>query len=192
MKASFRPALTFQPFNSSVNTVYSILFPRISMDSILAAVTWLGSLYVLLPSTVLLALVLLKAGRPNDAALLGLSLPATTIVVHLVKLVVRRPRPEVSNLVVPMPPDWSFPSAHTAQAATFFLVLTLIAIRRLPPSRSLPTALSCLLIVAGVGYSRIHLQVHYPSDVIAGLILAIGMVMLVQKILPHLPLNTTR
>gem|GEM_PF-5508704 len=95
MKASFRPALTFQPFNSSVNTVYSILFPRISMDSILAAVTWLGSLYVLLPSTVLLALVLLKAGRPNDAALLGLSLPATTIVVHLVKLVVRRPRPEV-------------------------------------------------------------------------------------------------
>jgi undecaprenyl-diphosphatase len=162
------------------------------MDSFFAAFTWLGSLYILLPSTLLLTIVLHKAGRPNDAALLGISLPATTITVHLVKLVVRRPRPEASNLLTSIPPDWSFPSAHTAQAATFFLVLALIAVRRLPPYRSLPAALSCLLIVAGVGYSRIHLQVHYPSDVLAGLILSIIMVMLVQKILPYLPSDNTR
>lgn len=160
------------------------------MDSFFAAVTWLGSLYVLLPSTALLTMVLFKAGRSSDAALLGISLPATTIAVHLVKLAVRRPRPETSDLPISMPPDWSFPSAHTAQASTFFLVLVLIAIRRLPPRLSLPAALCGLLIVAGVGYSRIHLQVHYLSDVIGGLILAIIIVVLVRKLIPDLPLNS--
>jgi undecaprenyl-diphosphatase len=91
-----------------------------------------------------------------------------------------------------MPPDWSFPSAHTAQASAFFLVLAVIAIRRLPPRLSLPTALCSLLIVAGVGYSRIYLQVHYTSDVIGGLILAIIIVMLVRKLIPGLPLNSAK
>jgi len=162
------------------------------MDSFFAAITWLGSLYVLLPSTALLSMILVKAGRSSDAALLGVSLPATTVAVHLVKLAVRRPRPVATDLLVPMPADWSFPSAHTAQASTFYLVLALIAIRRLPPHRSLPAVLICLLIMVGVGYSRIRLQVHYPSDVIGGLLLAIIMVMVVQRLLPHLPLNGAR
>lgn len=157
------------------------------MDSFLAAVTWLGSLYVLLPSTALLSMILVKAGRSSDAALLGISLPATSVAAHLVKLAVRRPRPVATDLLVPMPADWSFPSAHTAQASTFYLVLALIAIRRLPPQRSLPVVLICLLIMVGVGYSRIRLQVHYTSDVIGGLLLAIIMVMVVQRLLPHPP-----
>ncbi|MBB5347406.1 phosphatase PAP2 family protein [Desulfoprunum benzoelyticum] len=160
------------------------------MDSFFTAVTWLGSLYVLLPSTALLTLLLLMAGRSSDAALLGISLPVTTIAVHLIKLAVRRPRPEAPGLPISMPPDWSFPSAHTAQATAFFMVLALIAIRRLPPRLSLPTALCGMLIVAGVGYSRIYLQVHYPTDVIGGLVVAIIIVMLVQKSLLHLPLHT--
>lgn len=91
-------------------------------------------------------------------------------------------------MLVPMPTDWSFPSAHTTQATAFFLTLTLIAIRLLPPFWAACIAILSLLLAVGVGYSRVYLQVHYLSDVIAGIILAILLVLLVQAILPHLHL----
>lgn len=156
------------------------------MDTFFATVTWFGSLYLLLPFSILTCLLLLGAKRPQEAILLGLNLIVSVISVHAAKLLFRRPRPDSLGLLVPMPSDWSFPSAHTAQATAFFLSITLIAIRILPPFWAILTSLFSLLIVAGVSYSRVYLQVHYLSDVLAGLALAILVVLLVQAILPHL------
>lgn len=157
------------------------------MDTFFSTITWLGSLYLLLPAAILLCLLLLGSGHPRDAALLGVSLALTSIVIHLLKLAIRRPRPAVSEPLVAMPADWSFPSAHTAQASTFFLVLCLIAARHLPPNWLLPIAAGSVLIVAAVGYSRFYLRVHYASDILAGLGIAILLVLLVQTLLPHPP-----
>ncbi len=157
-----------------------------SCDSFFTAFTWLGSLYFLLPSSAVLSLFLLWAGKPREIPMLVLSLSTTVVAVHAAKLIFRRPRPDSPELLVLMPTDWSFPSAHTAQATAFFLSITLIAIRILPPFWAILTTLFSLLIVAGVGYSRIYLQVHYLSDVLAGLALAILLVLLLQAIPPHL------
>jgi undecaprenyl-diphosphatase len=156
------------------------------MDTFFSTITWLGSLYMLLPSTALFCLLLIRSGRSKDAALLGASLLLTSIVVHIIKLAIRRPRPAISEPVVPMPPDWSFPSAHTAQASAFFLALGLIAARHLPPYWLLPITICSLLTVASVGYSRFYLRVHYASDILAGAGIAILLVLLVQALLPHL------
>ncbi len=155
-----------------------------SCDSFFTAFTWLGSLYVLLPCSAVLSLFLLRAGRADEPLMLALSLSATVLAVHAVKLICRRPRPDSTELLIPMPTDWSFPSAHTAQATAFFLSITLMAIRLLPPFWALLAALVSLLVVAGVGYSRIYLQVHYLSDVLAGLALAILLVLAVQMLFP--------
>ncbi|KAB2887446.1 MAG: phosphatase PAP2 family protein [Desulfobulbaceae bacterium] len=162
------------------------------MDTFFSTITWLGSLYLLLPSAVLICLLLIRSGRPRDAFLLGISLASTSIVVHIIKLAIRRPRPAISEPVVPMPPDWSFPSAHTAQASAFFLALSLIAARHLPPHWLLPITLCSLLTVTGVGYSRFYLRVHYTSDILAGAGIAILMVLLVQVLLPQLPPDRPR
>ena len=161
------------------------------MDAFFATITWFGSLYLLLPSSVLLSLLFLRAGRQREAVFLALSLTVSVIAVHAVKLLFRRPRPDFPDMLVPMPTDWSFPSAHTTQATAFFLSLTLIAIRHLPPFWAACTALISLLLTAGVGYSRVYLQVHYLSDVLAGMILAILLVLLVQAVLPHLHLPSS-
>ena len=157
------------------------------MDTFFSTITLLGSLYLLLPAAALVCLLLFRSGYPSEAALLGISLPLTSIVIHLLKLAIRRPRPAVSEPLVTMPADWSFPSAHTAQAATFFLALCLIAARHLPPNWLLPMATGGMLIVAAVGYSRFYLRVHYASDILAGLGIAILLVLLVQTLLPHPP-----
>ena len=150
-------------------------------------ITWLGSLYLLLPLSVLLCLLLLWSGKSGQAILLSFSLLITIILVHVAKLMFRRPRPSVTEPLVAIPSDWSFPSAHTAQATAFFLSVSLIAFQVLPPVWATLFALLSLLFVGIVGYSRIYLQVHYVSDVLAGMILAACIVSVVRLIIPFLP-----
>jgi len=157
------------------------------MDSFFLTITWLGSLYLLLPLSALFCLLLIWYGRIEEAVLISLSLGLTIISVHVAKLIFRRPRPAIIEMLVTMPSDWSFPSAHTAQITAFFLALTLISMRGLPPFWATLVTLTSLLLVGIVGYSRIYLQVHYISDVLAGMALAVIIVFAVQVIVPHLP-----
>ena len=157
-----------------------------SCDSFFTAITWFGSLYFILPSSAILALILLWAGRGREVLLMGMSLLATVIAAHVTKLIFRRPRPESIELLIPIPSDWSFPSAHTAQATAFFLVVAIIATRSLTPVWAGVCAVASALIVIGVGWSRVYLQVHYPSDVVAGCALAVIVVTAVHLLLPCL------
>lgn len=158
------------------------------MDTFIVTMTWLGSGYLLLPLAACISFLLIWAGRSAQALLLSLSLILTMFFVHAMKLMFRRPRPAaITELLVPMPPDWSFPSAHTAQATAFFLALSLIAIRILPPFWASTISLLSLLAIGIVGYSRVYLQVHFISDVLAGMILAVLVVSAVQVVIPLLP-----
>lgn len=156
------------------------------MDTFFTIITWFGSLYLLLPLTSLICLVLIGSGRSNQAVLLSLSLLLTVVLVHAAKLIFRQPRPAGIELLVALPSSWSFPSAHSAQATAFFLSITLIAIRFLSPLPALLVALFSLLLTGVVGYSRIYLQVHNISDVLAGMALAVIIVSAIQFFIPRL------
>ncbi len=65
---------------------------------------------------------------------------------------------------------WSFPSGHTSGAVAIYGMLAYIGIRFTRPVWHLPIALSALALVLLVGYSRIVLQAHYLSDVLAALL----------------------
>lgn len=155
-----------------------------SCDSIFITITWLGSLYLLVPFSAIFSLFLLWAGRrPREILMLGLSLLVTVIVVHVAKLIFHRPRPDTLELLVPMPTDWSFPSAHAAQATAVFLSVAIIAIRSLPPVWGWIFAVASLLLIISIGWSRVYLQVHYLSDVVAGCVLAAIIVIAVHILL---------
>ena len=142
--------------------------PPAAVDFFFLAVTWLGSLHLLLPAALAVAFLPAARGRRCEALLPAASLGLTVVLVHALKLLVRRPRPQVDQLLVTLPADWSFPSAHTAQAAAFFLALAFIARRRLPPRPAAAAMVVALCTVVLVGWSRVHLQVHFLSDVLAG------------------------
>lgn len=152
-------------------------------DLFFLSVTWLGSLYVLGPAAFLVWL-LARAGGYGTGHLPLLGLFVTAITVHLLKLLFRRARPDSLGLLVEMPGDWSFPSAHSAQAASFFLTLALLASRTMSAPAAALCIIVCLAVVVTVGWSRVYLRVHYPSDVLAGFLLAVIVVTTMHFLFP--------
>ncbi|MFD5144558.1 phosphatase PAP2 family protein [Streptomyces sp. NPDC058401] len=93
----------------------------------------------------------------------------------LVKTAVERARPHLPDPVAHAP-GFSFPSGHAMTATTSCAVLLLVLLPLVPPRwRPLPWALA-LLTVAGVGYTRVALGVHWVSDVAGGWLLGIAVV----------------
>ncbi|GIF46608.1 undecaprenyl-diphosphatase [Asanoa ferruginea] len=69
-----------------------------------------------------------------------------------------------------------FPSGHTSNAAAFALAVVLLA---WPRSSAATRAAVCLVLavfVAFIGYTRVALLAHWPSDVLGGLLLALAVV----------------
>ena len=114
----------------------------------------------------------------HSATASGLSLLISFGITELVKYSVKRPRPYLAypdDLVALHPVrGYSFPSVHTSLS---FAVATSLAI-------SYPkwyVAVPSLLWASGVGFSRLYLGVHNPSDVLTGALVGVG-----SAILAHL------
>ncbi len=86
----------------------------------------------------------------------------------VLKSVYERPRPDAGS-PIDLPHSTSFPSGHAATGIAMFGALALIAAGR---ARS-PAAAAGMLVLGfsigvGVGASRVVLNVHFVSDVLAG------------------------
>jgi diacylglycerol kinase family enzyme/membrane-associated phospholipid phosphatase len=113
------------------------------------------------------ALLSARKGHPRRGAIRGLgSMAISSLLVNVVlKRFFGRVRPDLENLqshrrLRREPGSLSFPSGHSSSAAAF---VTGVAMES-------PLAGAALAPLAlGVGYSRVHVGVHYPGDVVAGL-----------------------
>lgn len=144
-------------------------------DGVFVVVTWFGSLAVLLPLTLL---VWWRRRGDRNAAFVALALIGASALGHLAKLVAARPRPDLFPPLIAMPEDWSFPSAHAAQVTAFALVWLL------RPGAA-PGRIEIVVLFAAVTAvfaSRLYLQVHFPSDVAAGALLATFWVLLLRRL----------
>ena len=118
------------------------------------------------------ALALTGGERGRQTAIRGVTAIVTTSVTAdlLAKnLLPPRDRPVRSTPIAGrqarMPTSSSFPSGHTASAFAFATVVTAGFPRLSLPLYALATA---------VGYSRVHMGVHYPSDVMGGAVLGLA------------------
>ncbi len=142
------------------------------LDMAFAILTWLGSLATLLPIAALAAYRLWRRGYGGEARFLVLALVGAAVLTQLAKQLVVRPRPELFPALVPVFSPWSFPSGHALQV-TAFAVALLVLVLRLRPRWWPGAALVLAAMVVLVGLSRLYLQVHYPSDVLAGTVAAV-------------------
>lgn len=153
-----------------------------SLDAFFRGVTWLGSIAVLLPLALLLAWRYAQRGMRGAALLVPGSLAGAWLLARLGKLLVERPRPELHPALIEVPSDPSFPSAHAMQIAAFALAWALAPGTRCTMEQ-IAAAASVVLLVA---LSRLYLQVHFPSDVLFGLIAAgawvLGLHLLVARL----------
>lgn len=126
---------------------------------------------VAIPVGVLLAGIIRNDNDMKQNALYIASSSATTFLLNtLIKRLVKRQRPFITNIhltAVYQPSSYSFPSGHTSSAFSSAVAL----------SRAYPkwyVIAPSLLWSSAVGYSRMYLGVHNPSDVAAGAILGAG------------------
>ncbi len=140
-------------------------------DAFFLAVTWLGSSYVLMPATLLLMAALVFQRFWASALLLGLTYFGATLTTWLLKMTIGRERPALHAVLGTLPSDAAYPSGHATHAAAFALALWLLAGRHAPHRRAAAGAALGTLVLL-VAASRLYLQVHWPSDVLAGLLVA--------------------
>ncbi|MFD1484039.1 phosphatase PAP2 family protein [Lacticaseibacillus baoqingensis] len=124
------------------------------------------------------AFALIYSRRRHQAAFVGINVAGLSAVNHLLKQWLQRPRPFIADpTITPLTAagGFSFPSGHASGAMLLYGSLILLTtLWSWPPKRRWLTRLLAGLMILLIGYSRIYVQVHYPSDVLAGYLTALG------------------
>ncbi|MBA2935338.1 phosphatase PAP2 family protein [Sphingomonas sp. CGMCC 1.13654] len=122
--------------------------------------TSLGGLLVMGPVALLAAGGLFWRRRGGEALWLVLTIMSGRLLVEGVKLLVQRPRPPIADRLEWVT-SWSFPSSHSAGTMMTCVALSMLWGR---------TAgwIAALFAAVAIGWSRVALGVHWPSDVLAG------------------------
>ena len=97
---------------------------------------------------------------------------------NILKIIFKRPRPSVEHLVEVS--NYSFPSGH-AMAITCLYALIICYIYRSKPNYRNVLIILCVLVIILVNLSRVYLGVHYFSDVFAGSMLSLSLVLYVSN-----------
>ena len=159
-----------------------------AMDHVMVLVTRLGDFRTQLIAGVLLV-GLLALTRQWRAALFATGVLLGTALSNVaLKWLLARARPDI--LLAPLP-TFSLPSGHTSAAFAFFLTLGILAGRGQPVRWRLTWLLLVSLPAMAIAFSRVYLGVHWPTDILAGALLAgtlcAASLALVQR---HTPLTT--
>lgn len=136
------------------------------MTTIMRGITRLGDNGCMWIALAVVLLVIGKTRRVGAAS--ALSLLLTFMVVNLgIKNIVERVRPyeviEGLTRLVPAEESFSFPSGHSAHAFAVGVVIFLM----LPRKVGIPVLVLGFLIA----FSRMYVGVHYPTDVLAGIVI---------------------
>lgn len=111
------------------------------------------------------AVVELVRRNVRAALVLVACAPLSGLVTAAAKALAQRPRPATMLVAVP---SWSFPSGHALEAMSALLALVAVALPALGRALGRVAVAVAALSVALVGVARVALNVHYPSDVLAG------------------------
>jgi undecaprenyl-diphosphatase len=136
--------------------------------------SWLGG-WIGLTLLAALAVGVLVRGRAwVDLLFVAATVAGTQVLVALLKAVFGRLRPELGS-AVPLPESPSFPSGHATAGVASLGALAVLAAERLPSARARARLWAVVVVcAAGVGLSRVALNVHFLTDVVAGWCLGVA------------------
>jgi undecaprenyl-diphosphatase len=130
---------------------------------------------------IILSLLVLCALKKWKFAVTMLAALTTLPLFGILKLLVKRARPDGVSVAFGFHND-SFPSGHAAASAIVFLTIAYIVDKNLNKTWSRIVAISSVVLIFLIGVSRIYLGFHFPTDVLAGWLVAIFVFLIVKRI----------
>jgi membrane-associated phospholipid phosphatase len=134
--------------------------------------TDLGETFTVIAAGLALAVVSrLKWGRWREPVLVAVALAGEVTIFVAITLLIDRHRPSVPHLDA-APPTSSFPSGHTAASVVLYVLIALLLASRLHSGlASAGLWLLAVIVPVAVGLSRLYRGMHYPTDVLMGVVL---------------------
>lgn len=162
--------------NGFDNTVFNYLRAHVvtpRLTPVMKTITFLGSSTFLLPAYILLIIYFFYKKEKRRSVEILLIGSLGILLTDLMKTFYHRARP-AQPLISPLQ-SFSFPSGHAMSAFIFYGLLTYL-VWKTQLNRTYKTVATVLLatIAVAVGFSRMYLRVHYPSDVVAGFCLGLA------------------
>jgi undecaprenyl-diphosphatase len=137
-------------------------------------ITFLGTGTVVLMLVAVSGLFLYLSNHRFSALLLGIATVGGIILNNLLKVGFGRPRPQIFDWGTEVV-SWSFPSGHAMSSAVVYGMVAYLAARQQRRHwHRVLTMLAAVMVIALISISRLYLGVHYPSDVIAGVIIGLA------------------
>ena len=154
--------------------VLAVLAYLVRSDDLLEVVTTLGETWFVIAAAVVLVIAERLRRQPTRwvAAFLVFVILGQNILTRTIKELADRIRPDLNPIAETLGP--SFPSGHSATAAAFYAAAALVLGRGRPRLTRALLAGGAVAITVGVAGSRVLLDVHWLSDVIAGVALGWG------------------
>lgn len=156
-----------QRFDNSILLFIKANMHGIIMDRSMIISTYLGNGGIIWIIIVVM-LMINKKYRKIGFMALGALILSTILGEEILKNVVKRIRPSEDipawNLLIAKPLSYSFPSGHTTSSFAVAGVLLKYFKRY---------AFGFLALASLIGFSRLYLYVHYPTDILAGVVVGL-------------------
>jgi membrane-associated phospholipid phosphatase len=136
-----------------------------TLTAFFKGVTWAGNVTLLAFFTVAIAAYFVRRARVNEAIFVLLSAAGIELLNAVLKLVFHRPRPEFAYVHLD---TYSFPSGHATGATAIYGVVVYFLARDRANRVRVGAAAAFVALVVLVSFSRLYLEAHYLSDVLAG------------------------
>ncbi|WP_188691445.1 phosphatase PAP2 family protein [Pullulanibacillus camelliae] len=157
----------FHHFNRQIQSGLYNAYGRIGFD-FFGFFTYVGSIYLALPLTLILVFYTLMIKRYMLSLLLLYNFFSVRFFNAYLKQMYQEPRPTLAHLLPAS--SYSFPSGHAMNAIAFFgfLAFLLVTAWQTQHRRCTWIWLIASCIIVCIGLSRIYLGVHFPTDILGG------------------------
>jgi membrane-associated phospholipid phosphatase len=167
----------------TILAAHTAVYGRTGAVMALVAVTDLGSPVTVTVLTAVVSVVLLLRGHSRDAAYLVIvrvvALGGETALKHILA----RPRPDLVPWLTTAE-GFSFPSGHTTGTTALCVSLLVVVVPCLQRRGRAVAVVVAVVVSVAVAMSRVLLGVHYPSDVVGGLLAGALAAVLIAVVLP--------
>lgn len=153
-------------------------------DQFFLWITQLGSPTAFIMGSIASMLVFIRLRRGLQGLVLNLCLFTSWAVMNGLKELFARPRPLGEHLTYAA--GFSFPSGHAMVSTAFYGFLAYLLWINIPGRCGRVCSGLLILLIILIGISRVYLNVHFTSDVLAGFLLGVLLVFLFAKLYHYL------